>query len=444
MKKVKIISLSILICLMACDTSSDENEDTGQFQGIVEWSRTIGGSNGDSGYSIVNTFDGNIAILGFTSSTDGDVNNKSLSVNDYWLMSLDTEGNLLWNKTYGGSDDDRGQKLVQTQDGGFALAGYSRSSDGDASNNEGFHDNWLVKTDGNGNFQWEKSFGFSGHDHAYALVETQDNGFFMAGFLDVTSSGGLGNSNRSSAVLHGIGEYWCHKLDAQGNVEWQRYFGGTGNDRAFGTVQANDGGYLITGASESSDFDITNSRGSYDYWVIKLNASGEILWQKSFGGTGVDQSRSIIKTEDNGYIIAGNSFSDDIDIESNYGSSDFWLVKIDDNGNTIWKKNYGGLDFDYATNIKKSRDGFAVSGYSKSSNNDLKVNYGDNDFWVIKIDEQGDMIWQKNFGGSGLDLAYDVVESPEGHIYVVGETESTDFDITENKGGTDLLIVKIK
>ena len=450
MKKIKIIALSFVVCLAACDSSSDDNDndESVQFEGVIEWSKTIGGGNGDTAYSIVNTFDGNVAVLGFTSSTDGDINNKSLNVNDYWLMKIDPEGNLLWNKTYGGTDDDRGQKLVQTQDGGFAMAGFSKSSDGDASNNEGFHDNWLVKTDNSGNFIWEKSYGFAGNDHAYALVETQDNGFFMAGSLDAISSGGLGNtsksSNNSKAVLHAGGEYWCHKLDAQGNVEWQRFFGGTSDDRAFGTIQANDGGYIVTGLSESNDLDITNNRGNYDYWVIKLNSTGDILWEKSFGGTGIDQSRSVVKTEDNGYIIAGNSFSEDIDVEGNYGSSDFWLVKIDDNGNTVWKKNYGGFDFDLATNIKKSRDGYVVSGYSQSSNNDLKENYGDNDFWVIKINERGDLLWEKNFGGSALDLAYDVVESPAGDIYVVGETESTDFDILENKGGKDLLIVKIK
>ncbi|BAO75415.1 hypothetical protein WPG_1185 [Winogradskyella sp. PG-2] len=430
---------------MTCQ-SNDDNSTDGQFRGIVDWSQTIGGTDEDFGLSIIETTSGNIGILGHTKSSDGDIIDKSLPGNDYWFTTLDINGNIILNKTYGGSGDDRGQALVQTNDGGFAMAGYSMSSDGDVSNNEGFHDNWLIKTDIQGNLIWEKSFGFSGHDHAYALTQTNDNGFFMAGFLDVTASGGLGNTNKNlnTTAKHGIGEFWCHKLDSQGNIQWQRFFGGSANDRAFDVLQTNDGGYLLTGYSESGDFDITDSKGSYDYWVLKLNSSGDLLWQKSFGGSGIDQARKLIKTDDNSYIIVGNSFSDDIDIASNYGGSDYWIIKIDDLGDIIWKKNYGGSNFDYATSIKKSKDGFVLCGYSKSNDTHLNVNYGDNDFWVIKINEDGDLLWQKNFGGSGLDLAYDLIETLDGHIYVIGDTESSDYDIEENKGSKDLLVVKIK
>lgn len=445
MNSIKVYIVLLFISFTACQ-SDDDNSTEGEFKGIVDWSKTIGGADEDFGFSILETTDGNLTILGHTKSTDGDIIDKTLSGNDYWLTTIDTEGSILWTKTYGGSGDDRGQALVQTNDGGFAMAGYSMSSDGDASNNEGFHDNWLVKTDIQGNLLWEKSFGFSGHDHAYALVETNDNGFFMAGFLDVTASGGLGNSNRSSNGIarHGIGEFWCHKLDSQGNVQWQRFFGGSGNDRAFDVLQTNDGGYLLTGYTESNDFDITDSKGTYDYWVLRLNSAGDLLWQKSFGGSGIDQARKLIKTEENNYIILGNSFSNDIHVTSNYGGSDYWILKIDDEGDIIWKKNYGGSDFDYATSIKKSKDGYVLCGYSRSSDTHLSVNYGDNDFWVIKINEQGNLLWQKNFGGSGLDLAYDLVETGDGHIYVIGDTESTDYDIVQNKGIKDLLVVKIK
>jgi hypothetical protein len=434
-----------LVCFTACQ-SNDDNSTDGQFKGIVDWSKTIGGTNEDFGFSIVETTDGNLSILGYTKSTDGDIIDKSLPENDYWLVTIDVDGNILWNKTYGGSGDDRGQDMVQTNDGGFAMTGYSMSSDGDASNNEGFHDNWLVKTDIQGNLLWEKSYGFSGHDHAYSLIETSDNGFFMAGFLDVTASGGLGNSNRgtNNASRHGVGEFWCHKLDNQGNVQWQRFFGGSANDRAFDVLQTNDGGYLLTGYSESTDFDITDNKGTYDYWVLRLNVTGDLIWQKSFGGSGIDQARKLIKAEDNTYIVVGNSFSTDLNVTSNYGSSDYWILKINDSGDIIWKKNYGGTDFDYATSIKKSKDGYVLCGYSKSSDTHLNLNYGNNDFWVIKINEQGNLLWQKNFGGSSLDLAYDLIETQDGQIYVIGDTESNDYDITQNKGLKDLLVVKIK
>ncbi len=443
MKKIFpfFLSFTLSILLLSCSNENNTLNDT-QFLGEIEWSKTFGGSQADFAFSVTQTLDGKIVVCGSTSSVDGDINDKSLSENDFWLIKLDTDGTLIWSQTYGGTGEDIGKKVIQTRDGGFAIVGYSMSNDGDASNNEGAHDNWLLKLDALGNIIWEKSFGFIGHDHAYSIIQTNDGGFFMTGFLDVTASGGEGNT-KTQNTLHGIGEYWCHKLDSNGNTIWRRYFGGSSNDRSFDVVQSNDGGFVVTGLSESSDFDISNSNGSYDYWVIKLDNKGNLIWEKSLGGTEIDQSRAIVKTNDNSYIIAGNSFSTDIDNPSNFGSSDFLLVKLNDNGETIWSKNYGGTNFDYATSISPSKDGYIVSGYSKSSDNQLNSNYGENDFWVIKINEQGNLLWQKNFGGSNLDFAFDAIETLDGGIIVVGETESNDFDIPENKGLKDILVIKI-
>lgn len=432
-----ILSLFTISCL------EDFDDNYVSVFNDVDFINTYGGSQEDHLVSIVETSDGNLALFGYTNSIDGDITDKTLQENDYWLIKITLDGTLLWSKTYGGSGDDKGQKLVTTNDGGFAITGYSMSSDGDASNNEGFHDNWLIKLDSNGNILWENSYGFSGHDHAYSLIQTTDGGFLMTGFLDVTASGGLGNTRINSSRRHGIGEFWCHKLDESGNIEWRKYFGGTNNDRSFDVVQANDGGYIVTGFSESNDFDITNSKGSYDYWVIKLDTSGNLLWEKSLGGSEIDQSRSIVKTDDDAYIIAGNAFSTDGDASSNKGSSDFFIVKIDDNGNVKWRKNYGGSDFDYATSISPSTNGFLITGNSKSSDKDVISNYGENDFWVIKINANGKLLDQRNFGGSGLDFAFDVLETTQGEIFIVGETESNDYDILENNGLKDALVIKV-
>lgn len=440
-KTSRFFYLIPLVVLCSCFNDNDDDE-TSFFQNI-EFVKTWGGSHEDHAISITQTPDGNIAVFGYTNSVDGDITDKSLQENDYWLTKMDVDGNILWSKTYGGSGDDVGQKVITTSDGGFAIVGYSMSSDGDGSNNEGFHDNWLLRLDSNGNIMWEKSFGFSGHDHAYSVIQTNDGGFFMTGFLDVTASGGEGNTKITSIKRHGIGEFWCHKLDPNGEVEWRRYFGGTNNDRSFDAVQSNDGGFVITGFSESSDFDISNSKGSYDFWIIKIDSSGNLLWDRSVGGSEIDQSRSIIKTNDNSYLVVGNSFSVDGDTNTNLGSSDFFIAKIDDNGTILWTKNYGGSNFDYATSIANSSNGFLISGYSKSIDINLTSNYGDNDFWIIKINNNGKLIAQKSFGGSGLDFAFDVMETPQGNVFVVGETESTDQDILENKGLKDAVVIKI-
>lgn len=427
----------MLIILSGC--FNDPDDDNANFESI-EWVKTFGGAQEDHAYSVIQTSDGNLAVFGYTNSVDGDITDKTLQENDYWLIKMTPEGEILWSKTYGGSGDDKGQEVIETSDGGFAIVGYSMSSDGDGSNNEGFHDNWILKLNTSGEIEWEKSYGFAGHDHAYSVIQTSDGGYFMTGFLDVTASGGEGNTR--SNQRHGVGEFWCHRLDASGNIIWRRYFGGTNNDRSFDAVQANDGGFVITGFTESDDFDISDSRGSYDFWVIKLDASGNLVWERSIGGVEIDQSRSIIKTNDNAYLIAGNSFSNDGDITHNFGNSDFSLVKLSDEGTIIWTKNYGGSDFDYATAISTYNNGYLICGYSKSTDHQLSVNYGDNDFWVVKINENGNFINGKNFGGSGLDLAHDVIQLTDGSIVVVGETESDNQDIIENKGLKDALIIK--
>jgi hypothetical protein len=441
--KFKIVFVTLILIIFSCKNDDSDINDM-SFSGTIQWNKTFGGSQEDFAQSIIQTSDGNFVILGTSESIDGTITDKTIIDKDYWVIKIDKEGSVIWSKTYGGSGEDIGQKVIETSDGGLAIVGYSQSSDGDASANQGFHDNWLLKLDSHGTILWEKSYGFAGHDHAYSLIQTSDGGYFMTGFLDVTASGGEGNNRNSSTNRHGIGEFWCHKLDATGNIQWRRYFGGTNNDRSYDVVQANDGGYVVTGFSESTDFDISNNHGSYDYWIIKLDSRGNLLWEKSFGGSEIDQSRAIVKTNDNNYVIAGNSFSNDGDIDSNLGSSDFWLIKINDLGELIWSKNYGGPDFDYATSIKKSSNGFVVSGYSQSANNQLSSNYGNNDFWVIKIDELGSLLWQKNFGGSGFDLAMDAIETFDNHIIVVGETESNDYDIVENRGLKDVLVVNIK
>lgn len=434
----------LIICFTLFSYCSQDDDQTGEpsFQGEIDWAKSLGGTNEDIAKSVITTRDGNLLVFGTTASINGDITDKFSEENDYWLTKLDANGNVIWTKTYGGTDDDVGQKVIELSDGNLAIVGYSKSSDGDASNNEGFHDNWVLKLDGSGNILWEKSFGFAGHDHAYTLVETADGGLFMAGFLDVTASGGLGNSRSTSR--HGVGEFWCHKLDSDGNIEWRKYYGGSNNDRAYDAVQSSDGGFVVTGFSESNDFDISSSLGSYDYWVIKIDTSGNLIWEKSLGGSEIDQSRSIVSTRDNGYLVLGNSFSTDGNITNNFGGSDFMITKLNAMGEIVWTKNYGGSNFDFGTSIRKSQNGYLVSGYSQSTDNHLESNNGNNDYWVFKINEAGNLIWQKSLGGSALDFAHDAIELINGNIVIVGETESNDLDIPENKGLKDAFIVTLQ
>lgn len=440
-----------LLLLIGISCSNDALEDNfessgSNFLGKVEWVKNFGGSGEDTGQSIIQTIDGGYAILGFSNSVDGDLQYKTLEVNDYWLLKLDAEGNLQWNQTYGGSKDDRGQSLVQTFDGGYALTGYAMSDDGDGSVNQGFHDNWLLKLDASGAIEWEKSFGFSGHDHSYDILQTDDGGFFFTGFLDITSARADGNTEKGNTLTrHGVGEFWGTKIDASANLQWRGYFGGSNNDRSHAVVRSEDGGFVMAGFSESDDFDISSTQGSYDYWLVKIDGQGDFLWERSFGGSGIEISYDIDNTLDGGYVVAGNSFSVDGDIGNYKGESDFWLIKVDDFGKLIWERSYGGTGFDAAQAVRSSKDGgYYVVGNSKSSDLDATSNSGENDIWIIKTDNQGSLLWQQSFGGTGIDFGYDVVEGRDGSVVLVGASQSSDFPDITSKGKTDLIVIKLR
>ncbi|WP_297796781.1 hypothetical protein [uncultured Eudoraea sp.] len=445
-----IFLLLVVLFLFSCSDDDSEIQDNGydqaEFLGEIDWVKSFGGTDEETAQSVIRTSDGGYAILGYSKSTDGDLSGKTTEVNDYWLVKLDAEGNLVWSETYGGSKDDRGQSIIQTSDGGYAVTGYAMSDDGDGSSNQGFHDNWILKLDELGAIEWEKSFGFSGHDHSYDLLQTADGGFFFAGFLDITAAIDDGTYYKGNSLTrHGVGEFWGTKIDASGNLEWRSYYGGTNNDRAHAVIEADDGSYVMAGFSESDDYDISNTKGSYDFWVIKLSNTGELLWERSFGGSGIEIAYDISKTDDGGYVVTGNTFSTDKDVSMNHGESDVWLIKIDDDGNLLWEKTYGGERFDAAQGVSTTYNGgFIITGNSKSIEGDTEENMGENDIWLIKTDPQGNMVWQGTFGGSGIDYGFDAVENLDKSIILVGESSSNDFPNLLNKGLSDIVVIKIK
>ncbi|MCB0466430.1 MAG: hypothetical protein KDC78_12275, partial [Aequorivita sp.] len=287
--------LSILLIGISCGKDDGTNNIGSEINGEIELVKTYGGSGIDEAVSVVEAFDDNYMVFGSTRSTDGDITDKTGNDSDFWLLKISKTGEVIWSKTYGGSNDEEAARITKTNDGGYLLSGYTASNDGDVSNNAGFHDYWIVKIDASGTIMWEENFGFSGSDQAYNAFQTSDGGYFITGFFDVSASGGAGN-DLQKGVAHGVGEFWGIKLDATGTKQWRRYFGGTNNDRSYDALETNDGGFLMTGTSESIDFDKTDPKGSYDYWAVRLTANGDLLWTKSFGGEEIDNSYASIKT----------------------------------------------------------------------------------------------------------------------------------------------------
>ncbi len=442
MKTIYRISflLSVIILINSC--SKDDSTTTSNV-GELDSVSIYGGTKNDSGQSVVSTNDGGYVILGESQSMDGDITDKQNESYDYWLLKFNSNSELEWQKTYGGTGDDFGKSVIQTQDGGYAILGSSFSNDEDVTTNNGQQDYWMAKLDTTGNIVWEKSFGYSGSDTGISLLQSNDGGYLLTGILDVTSSGGEGNT-KNNQTLHAGGDYWAIKLNATGDLQWSKYFGGFFSDTPFGAIQTEDNGFIIVGSSDSEDTDISGNIGDYDFWVIKISSIGNLEWEKSFGGTQIDEARGVVESNDGNYVIVGDTRSEDVNVSNSIGNADLWLIKITPTGNLIWEKTIGGLSFDVGRSISKTQDGgFLLSGSSRSSDFDVTTNKGQNDAWVLKVNNSGDIEWGKTVGGSNIEFANSVTELNNKTIIAVGETSSNDGDISGNLGFDDLLLIKI-
>lgn len=431
------IAFTFLFC---CE--SDDSITTNQIVSIHEIS-TLGGTKNESGQSVVATSDGGFAVLGYSQSMDGDLLNKSNISYDFWLIKYNFNGEQEWQKVYGGSSDDRGYDIILSNDNNMVIFGSSKSADGDVSSNAGSNDFWIAKISNSGAIIWEKSLGYNGSDNGYSVIQTIDNGYLLLGVLDVTASDGEGN-NRISSYRHAGGDYWAVKLDANGILEWSRYFGGNFTDTSYAACQTQGGDYIIIGSSDSNDIDISNNKGTYDFWIIKISSEGNLIWEKSYGGSEIDEALDITPTTDGNFIVCGNTRSNNIDVSSNNGAADIWILKITPNGEILWEKTYGGNSFEAAKSVHQTTDnGFVIAGNSRSDNNDLTKNNGQNDGWIFKINQDGILQWQTSIGGSNIDLLMDSTQLQDGSIVAVGNTSSSDLDISENKGFTDLLLIRL-
>ena len=412
-------------------------------KGEVDSSQTIGGSKNEVLKSVIKTADGGYAVLGYTQSNDGDITSKVAENFDFWLLKFDANNTLSWQQTFGGSKDDRGADLITTSDGGFALLGFSKSSDNDLTSNAGFQDFWMLKISSLGNLLWEKTFGFSGRDYGTTLIETEEGGFLVTGVLDVSASNGQGNA-KFNKQKHAGGDFWALKLTAGGDLEWSKYYGGSFTDTPLGVVKTANNGFILAGYSDSNDVDINNNKGSYDFWVIKISSDGTLLWERSYGGSEIDEARAICATHDGNFIVVGDTRSSDSDITMNNGGADVWALKISSEGNLIWEKTFGGTSFDVARSVSMTQDnGFVIAGSSRSSDNGF-TNKGQNDALILKINSEGVLEWHETIGGSEIDFLYDAIELTDKTIIAVGESSSSDGNIPINKGFSDALILKIK
>ena len=286
--------------------------------GTLEWQKALGGLGWDYAYSIQPTPDGGYIVAGFTDYTNGDATGNY--GNDAWVVKLSATGALEWQKALGGTSDDSASSIQLTPDGGYIMAGYTASTDGDVTGNHGSNDAWVVKLSSTGSLQWQKALGGTSGDGVGNIQATLDGGYILAGYTQSTNGDVSGN--------HGLNDAWVVKLSAIGTLEWQKALGGTSSDLAHSIQLTTDGGYILAGNTASSNGDVTGNHGNQDAWVVKLSATGTIQWQKALGGTSSDYAQSIQPTNDGGYIVAGYTASTDGNVTGNHGGYDAWVVKL--------------------------------------------------------------------------------------------------------------------
>jgi hypothetical protein len=281
------------------------------------------------------------------------------------------------------------------------MAGYTSSF------SVGDDDFWLVKTDTNGVMEWNKTYGGPGNDFTTSLVLASDGGYAIAGAWNYTKYDERGGDQ----IPHG--DFWLVKTDTNGVMEWNRTYGGTEDDAAWSLVTTSDGGYALAGVTDSF------GAGYYDFWLVKTDALGNMQWNRTYGGASFDVPYSLIETSDGGYALVGdtNSFGS--------GSFDFWLVKTDAVGNMQWNQTYGGTEYDFASSLVGASDGgYAIAGQTRS------FGAGDYDFWLVKTDAVGNMQWNQTYGGTAGDAAFSLVVASDGGYAVAGNTGS--FGVSDN------------
>jgi Secretion system C-terminal sorting domain len=396
----------------------------------IQWQKSLGGSEADIAYDSKQTKDGGYIISGWTASNDSDVVGFNGSV-DCWVIKLDAVGNVQWKKCYGNSASgtERGLSITTTYDNGYAIAGTAGLND----------DYWVFKIDSVGNMLWQKMYGGSSAEIPSRIIETQDHSLMVIGFSQSNNGDVTGN--------HSVGneDIWLIKLNPVGNLLWQKCYGGTGYDFAEDIKQNSTGGFYIAGSTFSNNGDITQNKGSRDAWIIKIDSIGKIIWQKTFGGSFGENIYTLSVIIGDSILLGGATNSSNGDVTGLHGTkSDVWAIKLDSAGSLIWQKCYGGSNEDGCLSMCQTTNGdFVLAGITQSNNGDVSGSKGPENIWIIRIDNNGNLLWQKCCGGSVDEWAYNIITTKDGGFFITGYSLSADGDVTQNYGSADYWVFKL-
>lgn len=415
--------------------------------------KLIGGSDNEYysfGYgqnvNISATTDGGYIVVGSTKSTlSGDITFNNKGENDFLVIKLAANGTIQWHKLIGGNKDEIACTILQTPDGGYILGGSSSSSvfgDITATNN-GSYDYSIIKLSASGSVEWSKLYGGSSSDELQNLKLTSDGGFIVCGYSFSTNSGDVTETN------HGLKDFWIVKLKSDGTIQWKKLIGGDGSDHAFTIQQIKDGGYIVSGVSNTNNNgDIKSiSNGYYDFIIVKLDVSGNIVWDKLYGTAKYEDAYTIEQTPDEGFIVAGATQSANIPANTWPGGLNGLVMKLDASGDKVWEKAITGTKNEMFIGLTQTGDGsYICVGYSESNDGDIPTNnHGLYDFWAVKINSTGSIVWNKLYGGTGDDRAFSIIKNADGNFIIVGtSTSSVNGDIIDtNKGLADIWLLTV-
>ncbi|TXT55322.1 MAG: hypothetical protein BAJATHORv1_40233 [Candidatus Thorarchaeota archaeon] len=399
----------------------------------LEWHHMYGGSEQDWAYSIQNTTDGGFILAGVSRSNDiaGCTNNGG---DDIYILKLDMDGTIEWQSLYGGSGNDYAYEIFQANDGGFIIIGESDSTDFQGCINNGKMDSIVLKLDSAGEVDWARMYGGSQNDLFISIQELSDGSLILGGESGSNDIQGCSNNGMQDAYIA--------KLTSDGSLIWQELYGGESEDRALCVRQTFDNGFIVFGSSNSQNTASTN-HGDYDFYTLKLNSTGNLTWQQMYGGNGREWGFTVLQTTDGGYIACGLSDSTNIVGCPALGEWDSYIIRIESDGELVWQKRYGGSSADLSYVIQSTEDGFILSGGSWSTDIENCTNHGERDFYIYKIDTFGELLWQTMYGGAGVDYASSFVQLNDGCIVVSGGSESTNLEGVQNHGAWDVYIMKL-
>lgn len=414
----------------------------------IQWQKNYGGSSSENVYAVKQTTDGGYIMVGGSSSINGDIDDHhgtTSGLEDYWVVKTNSTGTIEWKKSYGGSLSDRATDITLTSDGGYAIVGYSNSIDGDIISNitnpgnRGGSDIWVIKITSTGTLQGvRRNFGGSSEDRAYSIKQTNDGGFVIAG----STNSNDGNLTGMWSQAHTRGA-WVIKLayagtTGIGDIVWQKIYGGINYQDEFTSVSILNDNSIILGGN--AGYSVFSQPYQSDFFIVKLSSTGTEIWQKNYGSNSNDDMNDIKPTSDGGFIAVGSVGANDGNVTGNHGGNDYWIVKLNSTGTLLWQKCFGGTLDDGANSVIEYPNGiYTIFGSSSSSNGDITANLGLSDFWLININSTGSLIWQKSFGGVLTDAGACVIINSSNELVVLGTSSS---NIVGNYGQTDYYLAK--